>query len=622
MKRLSLDSESNLDYIIIGILVSALLVAGAFLSTRQASAGNSIIDKVNVTIPISCSFTDIGTDSHTERITNGTYRNDIGTTTLRVFCNDTGGFAIYAIGFTGDQYEGEDHTKLIGASTNRKVVTGTATTAGNPDVSNWAMKLATNSSATYPITLDNGYSSYNVVPDTYTKVAHRDSATDIGTAATGTELTTTYAAYISKTQPADAYTGKVKYTLVHPSSETPLHPETTQAEKTCYYPNGGDVVGAMGCQDVASSVTLLASNFSRQGYGFAGWNDEFDYTGNFYGPNETITLDTADYSTTGLSLYAVWVKSEGSLQDSSKVASICSRLTAATASSTPTLDSVSALTDQRDNETYAIAKLADGNCWMIENLRLENTASHNSDGALAQGYAKSTTYGNFSGLADAETTISVIYRPNSLYSEDGSNNTINIGTSDYPAYRIPRYNNLNTPEDASDRPQNPTSNTYSTDNTTVGMYSYGNYYSWSAAMANTIYYDSPTATDVDGKTSDNVNTSICPSGWRLPYGNTTGNGATSGGFSNLDIKLGGTGADQSTTEASNRWRKFPNNFLYAGLFTTSAARDRGVGGYYWTSTAHNSGSSHPLVIDYSGVILSSGYNKAPGKSVRCVVPSE
>ena len=35
------------------------------------------------------------------------------------------------------------------------------------------------------------------------------------------------------------------------------------------------------------------------------------------------------------------------------------------------LSSVTALTDQRDGETYAVARLADGNCWMIENLRLD-----------------------------------------------------------------------------------------------------------------------------------------------------------------------------------------------------------------------------------------------------------
>ena len=617
--------QSKIDYIITGILVSATVVAGAFLSSTRVNADDTIVEQVSVNVPISCSLIGTGTDSHTAEVTNGTYRSEIGTTTLKAFCNDAGGFAIYAIGFTGDQYEGADHTKLIGASTNEKIITGTATSAGNPDQSEWAMKLATDSGATYPITLDNSFNAYHAVPDTYTKVAHRDGVTDIGVSATGAVLTTTYAAYISKTQPADTYSGKVKYTLVHPSDETPLHPETTQAGKICYYPNGGGVAGTMGCQNVSSSVTLLASNFSRNGYGFAGWNDKFDYTGTFYGPNETVTLNTADYSTTGLSLYAVWVKSAGSLQDSSKVASTCSSLITAPTDGTATLSSITAFTDQRDNETYAVAKLADGNCWMIENLRLESTNSDNSTGALAQGYGTSTTYGNFSGLADAEDTgFSSTYTANSLYYSGTQEGTasIDIGTTNYPAYRMPRYNNLNTPTDASNRPQNPTSNTYTNDNTTVGMYSYGNYYTWSAAMANTIYYSGPNATDADGKTSDNVNTSICPSGWRLPYGNTTGNGATSGGFSYLDIQLGGTGAYQSTAEASNRWRKFPNNFLYSGYFYTSSANNRGSYGYYWSSTAFSNYYSYYLYLTSSYVYPgSSNYNKSGGRSIRCVAPS-
>ena len=153
-------------------------------------------------------------------------------------------------------------------------------------------------------------------------------------------------------------------------------------------------------------ATLWASNYQRNNYGFVGWSDKFDWelnandaNGNgtganagyhIYGPNATITLPS-DVETNGLSLYAVWVKSAGYLQDFT-----CS-------TSTP-IGEVTALTDRRDNDTYAVAKLADGKCWMIENLRLDYDATVGSaNEALSQGYAKSTTYGNFSGLAEPET---------------------------------------------------------------------------------------------------------------------------------------------------------------------------------------------------------------------------
>ena len=172
----------------------------------------------------------------------------------------------YAIGYTDNEYGKTVLTNSTLGST-YDIATGTST-SGN--TSNWAMKLATNSSATYPITIDNSFNNYHVVPSPYAKVAHRDSGTDIGTGATGAELTSTYAAYMNQTQPAGTYSGKDKYTLVHPSSETPLQPVACDPSKICYNANSSTVVGEMGKQSASNnaSVTLYASNFSRSGYGF------------------------------------------------------------------------------------------------------------------------------------------------------------------------------------------------------------------------------------------------------------------------------------------------------------------------------------------------------------------
>ena len=393
----------------------------------------------------------------------------------------------------------------------------------------------------------------------------------------------------------------------------------------------------MGCQSATDGQTkdLLASNFSRTGYGFAGWSDSFDYATNpnahFYGPMETITVPTGT-TANGLSLYAVWIESEGSIQDQSKVASVCSSLTTAPTDGTANLTSVSALTDQRDNNTYAIAKLADGKCWMIENLRLESTNSDNTTGALAQGYGTSTTYGNFSGLADAESTgFSSTYSANSLYSNDGSNNTINIGTSNYPAYRMPRYNNTNT----SARASSPTSNG-------VAMYSYGNYYTWHAAIADLTY----NGTNNQSTTS----TSLCPAGWHLPTGglayasgstigvNVTGDTSTFREFYNLGYKTmdevktayedtpssGYAYYSSNTTNTAGKtataaFRSFPNNFLYSGSFYTSSALNRGSYGFYWSSTANGINDSYRLRLDSSYVYPgTSSISKYYGFSIRCV----
>ena len=428
------------------------------------------------------------------------------------------------------------------------------------------------------------------------------------------------AAHASPTQATGTYTNVINfYAVANP--EPTLGPESCTAGKICYHKNALTTVeGTMGEQTAASdgnTTTLLASNFSRTGYGFAGWSDTYDYSGNLYGPQEDITVPTGTASN-GLSLYAIWVRSAGSMQ--SDAASVCSGLTAAT-STTKTLSSVSALTDQRDNNTYAIAKLADGKCWMIENLRLDSTADHNSDGSLAQGYGTSTTYGNFGGLADAESTnFSDSTTANSLYYSGTQSGTasINIGTTNNPGYRMPRYNNLNT----TNRASNPTSNSFADDNTTGGMYSYGNYYTWHAAIADLTY----NGTNNNSTTS----TSLCPAGWHLPKG---GSDEANNEFGSLvDGSINGNtkpaNYDSSTrqyftstpggVDASNILRAYPNNFLYSGGFTTSSADYRGSNGLYWSSTAGDSSSSYGLLLNSSDV-RPGRVDKYFGFSIRCTV---
>ena len=206
--------KNNITTTALGGLTIISVVSTLSLSSVSATDTNTSQDNVTVSVPVSCTMNGTGMTSHNANIPNGTYQADIGTTTLKTFCNDNQGFAIYAIGYTNEEY---GNTTLIGATGGQTIVTGTATTTGSPDVSNWAVKLATDSTATYPITLDNSFGAYSSVPSTYTKVAHRDSGTDLGSSATGASLTTTYAAYISKTQQADTYNGEVKYTLVHPA---------------------------------------------------------------------------------------------------------------------------------------------------------------------------------------------------------------------------------------------------------------------------------------------------------------------------------------------------------------------------------------------------------------------
>ena len=219
----------------VGISFIATIISAFCLTATTASADTTATATASVTVSAACSLAATNTTPHTAIINPGVYQADIGITTLKATCNDPDGFAIYAIGYTDTTYGKTTLTANVGGqlSPSNDITTGTATSG---TTSKWAMKLNATSPATYPITLDNGYGSYSVVPTNYTKVAHRTSATDAGTSATGSELTTTYAAYIASNQAAGTYSGKVKYTLVHPAE----HVAPVPVSKNLYYAITGE----------------------------------------------------------------------------------------------------------------------------------------------------------------------------------------------------------------------------------------------------------------------------------------------------------------------------------------------------------------------------------------------
>ena len=255
LKRLL--KEPSFVVMLAGVVI---ILTGTILASNTVLADDntSVVDQINITVPVSCTMTGTGMDSHSTEIQNGLYKDNIGTTTLHAFCNDNEGFAIYAAGYTGNEVGGTNSNKLVGttASSNAVIVSGIATTAGSPDISNWAMKLAISqdsgdTTSTNAFMIDSApnvdlpseaeqsatpapFSEYHVVPNEYTKVAHKNSMTDMTATTGGVKLTTTYAAYISKTQPADTYSGQVKYALVHPSSHpTPIaNPATLDTGRT------------------------------------------------------------------------------------------------------------------------------------------------------------------------------------------------------------------------------------------------------------------------------------------------------------------------------------------------------------------------------------------------------
>ena len=612
--------KHNIENWTLGGIVGTTVLSGILLSFPHAYADDGAVSNVAIRVNSACSVAVSPEGSndtpHTADLNPGTYQANIGKTTIKTTCNDSNGFSIYAIGYTDEEY-GNTVLKPDTVDSSNSIITGTATGAiGGIDTSNWAMKISA-VSGDYAPTIeedtDGSYSSFHVIPDDYTKVASHDSVTD---ATVGSSLEITYSAYISGTQPADQYNGKVKFVMVHPVTEpAPLYSQSTEPGKICYYSNGSNVEGTMGCQTIpASGLTngvsptsaqLLVSNFSRSGFGFAGWNEKFDYSGAFYGPNETISFIEGQYTgnNKGLSLYAVWVKSAGSLQDFEKVATLCGTgtgsLTQAPVDGTANLSSISALTDQRDNQTYAIAKLADGKCWMIENLRLNNTAE--------------LTLANTNNPLNDGTNVTLKHN----YNDTTTHNTLSATSSAaYNADTAPEgwcATNSATCDDQSRlRTDNTATRAMGNPNTNYGsMYSYGNYYNWYSATAGRGTYS---------KSSGEAIGDLCPIGWKLPYGNGSGNGNTPGGFYYLNYKLNNN-SNLTNSAASSKLRSFPNNFLYSGYVRDEILNSRANCGFYWSSTATSASQAYELTLHPSYVQFTSSNNKFEGITVRCVVGS-
>ena len=385
------------------------------------------------------------------------------------------------------------------------------------------------------------------------------------TSSTGThEHNLTFGALVDGTQPSGTYVGAVEIQVVGKLDPCPPN-------KICYYGNDDDGAGVMPDQDATSNTdtVLIASNYSKPGYGFAGWNTAIDGTGTTYGPNQTI--NPGDLSTEGLQLYAKWVPSSGDLQSWSG----CGNMEQ---------DAVIALTDIRDGNTYAVTKLADDQCWMMENLRLD--------------------------LADPDLNISSLdtNRPTNAFIHD-INETHPASSANFcQGDTLACVNRINHNTDNTNRDLDPS---YDANGTRNSWYSYGNYYNWHTATAGNGTYDLSVA-------GSSANGDICPANWRLPAGTSQ-----VGDLAILDIEMGGNGKnnnpDSSAGIASSlRWRSYPLNYVLGGEQKASSA-NRAISSSYATLNAGNEARTYNLWIRLSTVFMSNNTtNKNRGQTVRCL----
>ena len=253
---------------VFGLINSNIVFATQTCTTDNngiVTCKDTVSASVNVTSACSMSRTNGGSGEYDGGELTAGIAKTISASTFKVMCNDTGGYAIYAVGFSNNEF---GNTNLISSN-------GTIGTDGS--TSNWKMQLAADGTDFRP-TIVSDYSTFHSVPNNYTKVAYYNSVTTTGNNP-GSYFKTSYQVTASANQRAGEYTGKVKYVLVNPNSASEPLPWVAAdclAGKICYnintYVSGS---GNMGNQSASSNTetVLWTSNFKYPNHGFAGNTD-------------------------------------------------------------------------------------------------------------------------------------------------------------------------------------------------------------------------------------------------------------------------------------------------------------------------------------------------------------
>ncbi|MBQ8156644.1 InlB B-repeat-containing protein [Candidatus Saccharibacteria bacterium] len=454
-------------------------------------------------------------------------------------------------GYTIKLKNNNNSTDLINTTDNTKVIPTFTMPSGSTSIP--VSQLGDG----YGFSTDNG-ANYSAIPDPNTTVKLFETSSS-----GANQHTLTFGVKVPINIAAGTYTNLFNIIIV-------ANFEPCLAENICYYGNNDDGTGTMSDQPASSNTdtTLMASNYSRAGYGFAGWNTSADGTGTNYGPAQTIT--TGDLSQEGLSLYANWVQSAGNLQDWQGCDSM-------------SIGDITALTDTRDGSTYAIAKYADNKCWMMENLRLDLSSQ---DLQITSSNTNKPTAAFITAINNhPASSNSFCEDTNSACIDQVKFNTNNINRGLTPAYN--------------------------TADTKSSWYSYGVYYNWFAATAGNGTYALTNAGII-------AEGDLCPAGWHLP----TGYGID-GELAVLDKAYNGSGNNQESgntgLNGSKRWRNFPLNYIYSGEWRAKSSLNRGVSGGYFSASNFTAIRSYNLWLRSTAINMNSNSNpKYRGQAIRCI----
>ena len=263
--------------------------------------------------------------------------------------------------------------------------------------------------------------------------------------------------------------------------------------------------------------------------------------------------------------------------------------------------------DLRDGKVYWIAKLADGKCWMTQNLDLDLVAGHTltpNDTDVKQDWTPRYSTKSFDSQF-ASYIDSSAWSPGTTFANSADlgnwywiGNWEKNGVSTWYSSTSNNYMYSDTGDPAKFQHDIPFEGN--------GEHGHiGNHYNWAAAVANDV--NKP----YNAKEYGDMDTSICPKGWRLPkQGREEDGNKDSGDYMILKREYSVPGSDKILTAA-------PIYFVRAGYYNGGSMNSPGYGGYYWTS--YDYGDSG-FAVEFTGSEASTTYNLSKNSfaTIRCI----
>ena len=453
-----IDGSGSNTSLILALIITTIVLAVATLILRHKQTHKTLkplfvstMSLVALTVTTIITTTTTATTTETKTFTTES--------TITLPSTATHGYTIKAYMSGSNALTNANQTATL-------IGTNTASTIDDLTTNSWGIKS----------NLDNNYQSLPTDQSQATILATSNDTTPAGT-----QITFPVAAKVNQAIPSGDYTGQVYYQInKHYLYTLNYDQNTTDAVTNLPDPATSNT------PESTNTFTISTMTPQRTNYTFKGWSTNASVTTAEYQPGEDYTMTAGETEEATETLYAIWQRdaitfdqafaaagktkvtdpSSGAeyYKMSDMDATICNTVTGPT-SATAGDEQTTTLIDIRNNKTYTIAKLADGNCWMTQNLDLE----------------LSTTTTLTSDNTDLTNTASWTPTRNT-YTTQGTWNA----------------------DKDNDESARPTAAYYQA--------SYGTYYNWPAATA---------GSGTSSLTSGEAPNSICPKGWKLPVNDGT-----------------------------------------------------------------------------------------------------